>query len=176
MRQSRKCFDSPWLLSVMGLPDYKPVSVLRLMTKQSSDHSSWPAISRRLQRPTRNLITERAAPRPLFGLAPHGVYPANRITAIAVRSYRTFSPLPARNRLHNPRRAVLFSVALSVKLALSESPRPLAGMLPYGDRTFLPANPAKDQRGDRPSGKPVLILSEVGRGASKPLGGHVKLS
>src|SRR3981081_4660090 len=34
--------------------------------------------------------------------------------------------------------AVLFSVALSVKFALSESPRPLAGMLPYGDRTFLP--------------------------------------
>ena len=31
-------------------------------------------------------------------------------------------------------------MALSVKLALSESPRPLAGMLPYGDRTFLPAH------------------------------------
>jgi hypothetical protein len=29
-------------------------------------------------------------------------------------------------------------VALSVKSALSEPPRPLAGMLPYGDRTFLP--------------------------------------
>jgi hypothetical protein len=25
---------------------------------------------------------------------------------------------------------------------MSESPRPLAGMLPYGDRTFLPANGA----------------------------------
>src|SRR6266852_4477676 len=57
-----------------------------------------------------------------------------RITAAAVRSYRTFSPLPA----GNTRLAVLFSVALSVKLALSEPPRPLAGMLPYGDRTFLP--------------------------------------
>ena len=31
-----------------------------------------------------------------------------------------------------------FSVALSVKPALSEPPRPLAGMPPYGDRTFLP--------------------------------------
>jgi len=30
-------------------------------------------------------------------------------------------------------------VALSVKLALSAPPRPLAGMLPFGDRTFLPA-------------------------------------
>ena len=39
-----------------------------------------------------------------------------------------------------PSPAVLFSVALSVKLALSESPRPLAGMPPYGDRTFLPSN------------------------------------
>jgi len=41
------------------------------------------------------LVAERAAPRPLFGLAPHGVCPANRITAAAVRSYRTFSPLPS---------------------------------------------------------------------------------
>ena len=30
----------------------------------------------------------------LFGLAPCGVCPARRITAAAVRSYRTFSPLP----------------------------------------------------------------------------------
>jgi len=31
---------------------------------------------------------------PLFGLAPCGVCPARDITAAAVRSYRTFSPLP----------------------------------------------------------------------------------
>jgi len=31
----------------------------------------------------------------LFGLAPGGVYPAVRVTAHAVRSYRTISPLPA---------------------------------------------------------------------------------
>ena len=30
----------------------------------------------------------------LFGLAPSGVYPANIVTDAAVRSYRTFSPLP----------------------------------------------------------------------------------
>jgi len=35
--------------------------------------------------------------RPLFGLAPCGVYPAPGITARAVRSYRTFSPLPQRS-------------------------------------------------------------------------------
>ena len=33
----------------------------------------------------------------LFGLAPCGVYPARRLTAPAVRSYRTFSPLPQRD-------------------------------------------------------------------------------
>ncbi len=38
--------------------------------------------------------TERAAPPPLFGLAPHGVCPAKRIAPSAVRPYRTFSPLP----------------------------------------------------------------------------------
>ena len=31
----------------------------------------------------------------LFGLAPGGVYPATPVTARAVRSYRTLSPLPA---------------------------------------------------------------------------------
>ncbi len=40
------------------------------------------------------VVTERTAPAPLFGLAPHGVCPASRIAAAAVRSYRTFSPLP----------------------------------------------------------------------------------
>ena len=34
-------------------------------------------------------------------------------------------------------RGGIFSVALSVKSALSEPPRPLAGTLPYGDRTVL---------------------------------------
>src|SRR5262249_33977807 len=33
-------------------------------------------------------------PVPLFGLAPCGVLPATRVTTGAVRSYRTFSPLP----------------------------------------------------------------------------------
>lgn len=32
---------------------------------------------------------------PLFGLAPGGVYPATDVTTSAVRSYRTFSPLPS---------------------------------------------------------------------------------
>src|ERR1700756_404520 len=35
------------------------------------------------------------AAHPLFCLAPHGVFPASRITPRAVSSYLTFSPLPA---------------------------------------------------------------------------------
>src|SRR6266852_5294909 len=46
----------------------------------------------------------------LFGLAPCGVCPARRITAAAVRSYRTFSPLP---EPCGP--GGMFSVALSVE-------------------------------------------------------------
>ena len=46
----------------------------------------------------------------LFGLAPCGVCPARRITAAAVRPYRTFSPLPASENAGG-----IFSVALSVE-------------------------------------------------------------
>ncbi|GEM_PF-6030123 len=45
----------------------------------------------------------------LFGLAPDGVSPATPVTGSAVRSYRTFSPLPAFTRVGG-----MFSVALSV--------------------------------------------------------------
>ena len=51
-------------------------------------------------------LTERAAPPPLFGLAPRGVYPARRITPPAVRSYRTISPLPAPLLARQPRRYI----------------------------------------------------------------------
>ena len=49
----------------------------------------------------------------LFGLAPGGVYPAVHVTANAVRSYRTFSPLPAIGPKGRPAGG-MFSVALSV--------------------------------------------------------------
>src|SRR6266446_1261705 len=54
-------------------------------------------------------------------------------------------------------RGGIFSVALSVKPALSGSPRPLAGTLPYGDRTFLPLF-----RSDHPPGKAKSIMSRSG--------------
>ena len=64
------------------------------------------------------VVTRRAGTRPkpkpqapsLFGLAPCGVCPAHCITATAVRSYRTFSPLPEPCGSGG-----MFSVALSVE-------------------------------------------------------------
>ena len=95
-----------------------PVSrILSAGLLRQDGHSSGPGITARLKRPTRRLWrTEpaRASGEPeapsLFGLAPCGVCPACRITATAVRSYRTFSPLPRRCR-----RGGMFSVALSVE-------------------------------------------------------------
>jgi len=76
---------------------------------------------------TRSLL-RRASPS-LFGLAPCGVYPAPGVTAGAVRSYRTISPLPRRRSpacrtnpasgsrvalLRRGSRGGIFSVALAV--------------------------------------------------------------
>src|SRR6202167_6726505 len=117
---------------LLGLPACKPVSVPLRAVVIPLGEALLPSSS--------NLPgsrTERAAPPPLFGLAPHGVCPARRIAPPAVRSYRTFSPLP-KTRAFTRIPGGIFSVALSVKSALSEPPRPLAGMLPCGDRTPLP--------------------------------------
>ena len=98
-----------------------PVSrILSAGLLRQDGHSSRPNITVRLKRPTRRLWRAEPARAPgglfspprapsLFGLAPCGVCPARRITATAVRSYRTFSPLPQRCR-----RGGMFSVALSV--------------------------------------------------------------
>jgi len=76
--------------------------VLSASLRMVDGHSSGTRIAARLARPTR--VTGRKHPRghdrsrrrpPLFGLAPGGVYPAACVTAGAVRSYRTVSPLPA---------------------------------------------------------------------------------
>jgi len=48
-----------------------------------------------------------------------------------------------------------------VKSALSGSPRPLAGTLPYGDRTFLLLF-----RGDYPPGKPKPLWHSPNTGAT----------
>jgi hypothetical protein len=96
----------------------KPNSVCRC---RQDGHSSGPRITAGLKRPTRRLwrteparLAGKAEALPkspsLFGLAPCGVCPARRITATAVRSYRTFSPLP---EPCGP--GGMFSVALSVE-------------------------------------------------------------
>ena len=77
------------------------------------------------------MVTERATPPPLFGLASHGVCPASLIAQPAVRSYRTFSPLLAANG----KRYIFCGTFRSARF--DAHPRPLTGMLPYEDRTFL---------------------------------------
>ena len=52
----------------------------------------------------------------LFGLAPCGVWPATRLAAGAVRSYRTFSPLPATGPTGRGGRYVFCATFLQVAL------------------------------------------------------------
>src|SRR5712692_8251830 len=93
-------------------------------------------------RPPLQFIVMRRYPRidgpaalPLFCLAPHGVFPASRITSRAVSSYLAFSTLP---ELCCQRTGGMFSVTLSVTALLrTRRPRVLRGMSPYGVRTFL---------------------------------------
>ena len=58
----------------------------------------------------------RAAPRPLFGLAPSGVCRATSVSSGPVRSYRTLSPLPVRPARTRAAIGGLLSAALSVAL------------------------------------------------------------
>src|SRR5207244_863417 len=56
---------------------------------------------------------------PLFCLAPHGVFPASRITPRAVSSYLAFSPLPV---LLSKNRRYLFCDTLRQRLLSRTSP------------------------------------------------------
>ena len=62
----------------------------------------------------------------LFGLAPSGVYPATSVTRCAVRSYRTFSPLPH-----------IEAVFFLRHFPWARAPQALPGTLSFGARTFL---------------------------------------
>ena len=62
-----------------------------------NNHSSRRRVTAALQQPTRKARGPRVSPcgdPSLFGLAPDGVFRAAAVTSDAVRSYRTFSPLP----------------------------------------------------------------------------------
>ena len=70
---------------------------------------------------------------PLFGLAPCGVLPATSVARGAVRSYRTFSPLPF-TRPYGLARGGIFSVPLVRRVA---PPGRYPAHCPAGVRTFL---------------------------------------
>ena len=98
---------------------------------ETSDGPSEPAWSRRCIRAGQPGAS-------LFGLAPCGVLPATDLAAGAVRSYRTFSPLPfdsPRTRARGSLRAVCFLC----HCPSGHPDRALPGALPCGVRTFLPA-------------------------------------
>ena len=80
-------------------------------------YSSRMAVASHLKQPTRTSVQDRTCCTrqrvSLHGLAPDGVYHARSVASSAVRSYRTFSPLPA---YPFPASGGLFSVALSLGL------------------------------------------------------------
>src|SRR5450759_1139625 len=90
----------------------------------------------------------------LFGLAPRGVSPASPVAGTAVRSYRTFSPLPA------PCGAS--AVCFLCHFPSGYPDRNFSGTLPAGVRTFLPFLRRSFESGDR--------LSGPSRGQSTPTG------
>ena len=136
------------------------------MTLRDS-HSSGTPLARRLEQPTRVAGLEaglrhglpRALP-PLFGLAPGGVCHAGDVTAAAVRSYRTVSPLP---RTGEPGRGGLFSVALSLGSPPAAVSRHRASMEPGLSSTSIPILRPECQQ--RPSGRltPRVLGSPAAR-------------
>src|ERR1700683_1917671 len=106
-------------------------------------HSSWTPVARRLQQPTRTASPDsdlrfcacaQTLVPSLFGLAPGGVYRAAGVAVRAVRSYRTFSPLPQPTR-NTPRRFVFCGTFPRLAPA-GCYPAPTV----HGARTFLPGN------------------------------------
>src|SRR6185436_3020924 len=89
---------------------------------------------------------------PLFGLAPCGVFPARPVTRTAVRSYRTFSPLP-------PPVSRQFGGVFSVALSLGSPPLAVSQHTALGVRTFLPGR----RRPRRPPG-PLCERTSLGLG------------
>jgi hypothetical protein len=79
---------------------------------------------------------ERATPRPLFGLAPSGVYHATPVSGGPVRSYRTFSPLPV-----PPKGPSAVRFLRHFPSPAETDSRALPGTLLYGARTFLHRHP-----------------------------------
>ena len=77
-------------------------------------------------------LSGRAVPRCLFGLAPTGVCRAADVTACAVSSYLTVSPLPVPLFGGHRRSTLCCTFRRGSYLA-----QVLPGSVPYGARTFL---------------------------------------
>ena len=138
-------------------------------------HSSGTPVTRRLKQPTRTAgsrhrsrslgaYAPNSAPS-LFGLAPGGVYRAAGVTAGAVRSYRTVSPLPRPLR-PLPRKRERIKVGERRSVLCGTVPRLApAGCYPaplvHGARTFLPGNLSVSP--ERPSDR----LTWAGMGISR---------
>ena len=87
----------------------------------------------------------------LFGLAPCGVYHAAPVTRRAVRSYRTFSPLPFLAACA-ARRGRYVLCCTGRPDGLNHPSRTLSGTLPCGVRTFLPrSTPCGASGSDHPA-------------------------
>ena len=134
-----------------------------LLTRSSDLPGSCGDHSTRLSAPDRHATTAWVWPRipSLFGLAPCGVYPAPDFTAGAVRSYRTFSPLPPSSSLERLRRYLLCGT--SRLQALTPESRTLSGTLSCGVRT---SSPGTNSGSDRLATLLSLILRQ--RGYARP--------
>jgi len=82
---------------IRGLAVRWPVS--RVLSRfPGDDYSSSAAVAGNVEQPTRTSVQDRTCRArrrvSLHGLAPDGVYHARPVAGPAVRSYRTFSPLP----------------------------------------------------------------------------------
>ena len=116
----------------------------------------------------------------LFGLAPCGVCPARDIAAAAVRSYRTFSPLPRRRGeyfyvahilmvtggqecprqpkpLTTAARRYVFCGTFR-RMTLKSSSRTLSGTPLCGVRTFLPRHLTPRERPSGPAAYCLIIV------------------
>ena len=115
----------------------KPGSVWRLAARDG--HSSGTPVTGRLLQPTRTTPRRGVVPgfsagslSSLFGFAPSGACRAARITARAVRSYRTLSPLPLERNQSRQRRSAFCGAFPGVTPA-GRYPAPFL----HGARTFL---------------------------------------
>jgi hypothetical protein len=142
-------------------------------------HSSGTPVARRLKQPTRTAGPDsdlRFCARAqtlvpsLFGLAPGGVYHAACVAVRAVRSYRTFSPLPQPTH-YAPRRFVFCGTFPRLAPA-GRYPAPTV----HGARTFLSGNLSvlagaavrpTDQRGMEAATQRVKGRAGQGRGCAR---------